>query len=110
MVRAYGWLFLVLSSVGIAIAAADLKVRTSSRTLALFAGAILLQAGALYLFAHSRGNDPYMARKMFYMLMYPQAVGVAIAVGTAARTIGSAALNGPPKVGHYVPNVVAWAI
>jgi hypothetical protein len=46
-----------------------------------------------------------MARKMFYMLLYPQAVGVAIAVRTAARTIGGAAVNG-----HYVPNVVAWAI
>src|SRR6185369_2791335 len=44
VVRAYGWLFLVLSSGGIAIAAASLKARTTSRTLALFAGAILLQA------------------------------------------------------------------
>ena len=98
-VRAYGWTFLVLSSVGLLVATANLKVRTTSdanlksrptsRTLALFAGAILLQAGALYLFAHSRGNDPYMARKMFYMLLYPQAVGVAVAVGTAlARSRG----------------------
>jgi hypothetical protein len=139
-VKAYGWTFLVLSSVGLLVATANLqlrttsdanlKVRTTSRTLALFAGAILLQAGALYLFAHARENDPYMARKMFYMLLYPQAVGVAIAVGTAARTIGGAAVNGPPtafapegrfgesrrslwrrrKGGHYVPNVVAWAI
>ena len=139
-VKAYGWTFLVLSSVGLLVATANLKVRTtsdanlksgtSSRTLALFAGAILLQAGALYLFAHARENDPYMARKMFYMLFYTQAVGVAIAVGTAARTIGGAAVNGPPtafapqgrfgesrrnlwrrrKGEHYVPNVVAWAI
>jgi hypothetical protein len=109
-VSAYGWLFVALSSMGIVIAAASPTARTTSRTLALFAGAILLQAGALYLFAHARENDPYMARKMFYMLLYPQAVGVAIAVGTAARTIGGAAVNGPPKGGHYVPNVVAWAI
>jgi hypothetical protein len=81
-VSAYGWLFVALSSMGIVIAAASPTARTTSRTLALFAGAILLQAGALYLFARSRANDPYMARKMFYMLLYPQAVGVAMAVGS----------------------------
>jgi len=111
VVRAYGWLFLVLSSGGIAIAAASLKARTTSRTLALFAGAILLQAGALYLFARSRGNDPYMARKMFYMLLYPQAVGVALAVGTIWRAVVRV-FQGPPKGGHYVRTVptLAWAL
>jgi hypothetical protein len=114
MVRAYGWLFLVLSSAGIAIATADMKVRTtspaslkarttskaSSRTLALFAGAILLQAAALYFFARSRGNDPYMARKMFYMLLYPQAVGVGLAVGTIWRRLA----------GGYEVRKLAWAL
>jgi hypothetical protein len=110
MVRAYGWVFLGLSSVGIAISVAkmiaDLKVRTTSRTVALFAGAILLQAGALYLFARSRGNDPYMARKMFYMLLYPQAIGVALAVGTFWRV-----LRGPAEAGHHEQNSrLAWVL
>src|SRR5262249_12266542 len=79
-VSAYGWPFVVLSSVGLVIAAFGLANR-STWTLALFAGAILLQAWALYLFAQAHGNEPYMARKMFYMLLYAQAVGVAVAVG-----------------------------
>jgi hypothetical protein len=106
-VRAYGWLFLVLSSAGIAVAAASPKVRTASRTLALFAAAILLQAGALYLFARSRGNDPYMARKMFYMLLYPQAVGVALTVGMLWR--GSYVVSAFRRTSEQVP-ALAWAL
>ena len=108
MVRAYGWLFLILSSLGIGIAAANVN-RATSRTLALFAGAILLQAGALYFFAHSRGNDPYMMRKMFYMLLYPQAVGVAVAVGTFWRVVFRP--TGPVEAGHYVLSTrSAWVL
>jgi hypothetical protein len=106
-VRAYGWLFLVLSSAGIAIATASLKARTTSRTLALFAGAILLQAGSLYLFARSHGNDPYMARKMFYMFLYPQAVGVALTVGMLWR--GSYVVSAFRRTTEQVPTL-AWAL
>ena len=88
-VSAYGWPFVVLSSAGLLIAALGLTGR-STRTVVLFAGAILLQAGALYLFARGRGNDPYMARKMFYMLLYTQAVGVAVTVATLWRAVGGA--------------------
>ena len=87
-VRAYGWPFVVVSSAGILIAASGLMYRSGSRTVALFVGAVLLQAGALYLFARARGNDPYMARKMFYMLLYAQAIGVAVAVDTVWRAVG----------------------
>jgi hypothetical protein len=87
-VTAYGWPFVVLSSAGLLIAAFSLTNR-STRTIALFAGAILLQAGALYLFARAHGNDPYMARKMFYIFLYAQAVGVAVAVGNLWRAIGA---------------------
>jgi hypothetical protein len=99
-VRAYGWAFLVLSTLGLAVATVDLRVRT--KTLALFVGAILLQAAALYLFARSRSNDPYMARKMFYLLLYPQAVGVAIAIGSAWQLVGR------PRRG--ASDGIAWAI
>jgi len=117
MARAYGWIFLVLSSAGIVIGAANLppsRPKGASAILALFAAAILLQAGGLYLFAHARGNDPYMTRKMFYMLLYPQAVGVALTVGTLWKGLPGRAnhlrqgYGGPPKrfakpeAGHYV--------
>jgi hypothetical protein len=87
-VRAYGWPFVVVSSAGLLIAAFSLTNR-STRTVPLLAGAILLQAGALYLFAHARGNDPYMARKMFYIFLYAQAVAVAVTVGNLWRVIGT---------------------
>ena len=102
-VRAYGWPFVVLSSAGLLIAAFRLTNRCT-RTVALFAGAILFQAGALYLFAHARGNDPYMARKMFYIFLYAQAVGVAVTVGHLWRLIGTAERR------SIKLTAVAWAI
>src|SRR5262245_538725 len=111
-VRAYGWAFLIVSTLGLAVATVDLKVRT--KTLALFAGAILLQAGALYLFARSRSNDPYMARKMFYMLLYPQAVCVPVAVGAVWRVLARASHlrqgYGGQETGHYVLKVIPWVM
>jgi hypothetical protein len=109
-VKAYGWLFFAVSSAGLMIGAVKLFDRTTARVVALFAGAILLQAGALYLVAHARNNDPYMAKKMFYMLLYSQAVGVAITVGTIWRMVGPAQgadYEGPAKAGHYVPTAIA---
>ncbi|HEX7798105.1 MAG TPA: hypothetical protein VF456_27265 [Vicinamibacterales bacterium] len=102
-VKAYGWPFVALSSAGLVIAAFSLRNR-STRTVALFAGAILLQAGALYLFARARGNDPYMARKMFYIFLYAQAVGVAVTVGSLWRAIVTAERQ------SLRLTAVAWAI
>jgi hypothetical protein len=102
-VKAYGWLFLILSSVGLLIGAVRLFDRNTARVVALSAGAILLQAGALYLVARARNNDPYMARKMFYMLLYLQAVGVAVAVGTIWRIV---VVSGFSRT-NYVPTAIA---
>jgi hypothetical protein len=124
-VRAYGWMFLMLSSVGIAIAtaqsSANMKVplafaKTSrARTIALFAGAVLLQAAALFFFARARSNDPYMARKMFYMLLYPQAVAVSLTVGVAVEWISSRlfrwkADDDAVAAAHHLRHRIAWAI
>jgi hypothetical protein len=104
-VRAYGWPFVVLSSAGLVMAALSLTNRSArTRTVALFAGAILLQAGALYMFARARGNDPYMARKMFYIFLYGQAVGVAVLIGNLWRAIVSA------KYRSSSLTALAWAI
>jgi hypothetical protein len=98
-VRAYGWWFLALSSLGIAIAMFKMVVRSGqvpvtgkpsgsggeSRTLAWFVVAIALQIAALYAVARWRSNVPYMALKMFYLLLPAQAVGVALAIGTLWR-------------------------
>jgi hypothetical protein len=49
-----------------------------------------------------------MARKMFYMLLYPQAVGIAVAVGTLWHVLRRV-LSGPPEGGHDVTKL-AWAL
>lgn len=73
----YGWLFLVSSTAGFAYAAATRR----ARLLLVFAGAVLLQAAALYVVARVRGpGAPYLALKMFYLLVYAQAVAAALVV------------------------------
>jgi hypothetical protein len=74
----YGWWFLVLSSCGLAVAA----VLRRGRTTVIFTAALALQA-----LAHAaltpQGVTPYLALKMFYVGIYPQAVAAALAIGIA---------------------------
>jgi hypothetical protein len=77
-VASYGSVLLVLSSVGVAIAA----VNRRARPLLLFALALALQAAALYVVATRAGNSPYMALKMLYLAIFVQGVGVTVSVGT----------------------------
>ena len=90
----YGWWFLAVSTTGLVWATMNLRARTTT----LLTGAVLLQAGALYGVARANGNAPYMALKMFYLLLYPQAVGVALAAGAIWRAAG---VRIPPRA--------AWA-
>jgi hypothetical protein len=98
-VRLYGWWFLVASTAGIVWAGTRLWSRASvtvagtasrgtcARATFLFVLAILLQTAALYAFATVNHNVPYMASKMFYLLLYPQAVGVAHAAGAFVQAL-----------------------
>ena len=106
-VRAYGWGFLTLSTLGVLMATVDLTSGKRARTLPLMTAAILMQAAALFAFAHSRGNDPYMARKMFYLLLSAQGVGVAMAVARAWEWgSGKGEDDRLAQAGHYVPWMV----
>jgi hypothetical protein len=59
-----------------------------TRTIPLFLGAIVLQAGALFLLAQARGSAaPYMALKMVYLAIYPLAVAGAVGASVAWRTL-----------------------
>ncbi len=81
----YGWWFLALSAVGISIAAAQRRGRAT----ALFTGAIALEMLGLFIAARTRGNEtPYMALKMFYLLIYPQAVAAALVIAFIVRAVG----------------------
>jgi len=75
----FGWAFLLVCGAGVCVGLFGRR----TRTIPLFLGAIILQAGALFVLAQARGAaTPYLALKMVYLAIYPLAV--AGAVGVAA--------------------------
>ena len=83
-VSAYGRWFVTLSGVGLVIAA----TRREYSVVTIFAGAVLLQSAVLYFVAGGPGAEaPYLALKMFYLLLYPQAVAAALAIAEAWRAV-----------------------
>ena len=83
-VSAYGGWFLALSGLG--LVAAVRNRQTSIVT--TFAGAIVLQSAALYLVAGGRSaEEPYLALKMFYLLIYPLAVASSVAITAVWRAM-----------------------
>jgi hypothetical protein len=86
---------LVAGAVGTVRTALDRR----SRAVAIFAGAIALQAAALAVVAaRAQSDTPYLALKMFYLMIYPLAVAGAAAVSLA---VGRTARHG---------SVLAWTI
>ena len=83
-VSAYSGWFLALSGLG--LVAAVRNRQTSIVT--TFAGAIVLQSAALYLVAGGRSaEEPYLALKMFYLLIYPLAVASSVAIAAVWRAM-----------------------
>lgn len=99
-VMAYGWLFLVTSSAGLALAFTTRR----TRSLALFVVSLALQCAALYWTATRAGNSPYMAGKMLYLAIFVQAVGVTIAAGSIWRLLLPVASKSPGAL-----DAVSWA-
>jgi hypothetical protein len=78
----FGWAILLVCGVGVCVGLFGRR----TRTIPLFLGAIVLQAGALFLLALSRNSAaPYLALKMVYLAIYPLAMA-GRRVRTAART------------------------
>lgn len=74
-IDAYGWPFVIASTFGLAWS----LLHKRSRSAGLMAAAVLIEATVLYWFAGRQHNAPYMGRKLFYLLLYVQAVGTALA-------------------------------
>jgi hypothetical protein len=90
----YGWAFLGTSLIGLTLT----MVERRSRPIAIFAAAIAAQAAALFLVALASGADaPYMALKMFFLAIYPQAIGVAFVLATMGRAPGCSPAAGAPS-------------
>jgi hypothetical protein len=78
-----GWWFIALSAAGVIVAATEHR----ARTVTLLVAAIVVQAAALLGTAHASGAvAPYLALKMFYLAIYPLAVGGALAIAALWRT------------------------
>ncbi len=86
---AYGWMFLIASAGGLVLAVR----RRRARSAAVFAAAVLTQAAALYWLATRANNVPYMALKLFYVLVCVQGALAALSIGEVwritAKLIGS---------------------
>jgi hypothetical protein len=105
----FGWWFLLLSAVGMAIATA----RRRSRGIALLAAAIGAQALALFVLTKGNGaGASYMALKMVYLAVYPLAVAASLTLAAAWQavvrvsevTTGGALLRGCAR------ERLAWAL
>jgi hypothetical protein len=82
-----GWWFIGLAAVGFGFC----LVSRRAWVVAILAGAIALQAAALYAAARSSGAAaPYLALKMFYLAVYPLMVGAALAIAALWRTAARA--------------------
>jgi hypothetical protein len=80
----FGWAFLLVCGAGVCVGLFGRR----TRTIPLFLGAIVLQAGALFLLAQARGSAaPYIALKMVYLAIYPLAVAGAVGTAVAWRTM-----------------------
>jgi hypothetical protein len=80
----FGWAFLLVCGAGVCVGLFGRR----TRTIPLFLGAIVLQAGALFLLAQARGSAaPYLALKMVYLAIYPLAVAGAVGTAVAWRTM-----------------------
>ena len=78
----YGWWFLALSLAGLIAGARSRR----SRVTVLFIAATGLEALALFALARTRSDDtPYLALKMMYLAVYPQAALAALAIATVWR-------------------------
>lgn len=85
-----GWLLIALAFGGAAMA----WERPSARVTLWFAGAVVLQAFALWLLARVRGAaTPYMAMKMIYLAVYPATVLGALALDAVVRRLRAGAMG-----------------
>ena len=103
----YGVSFLALSAAGVVAAFFERRARP---TLAM-TGGILLEMAALFAVARTRGPEtPYMALKMFYLLVYPQAALGALALAGVFKFVEQRMMHthasARPHSAAWIPSLV----
>jgi hypothetical protein len=105
-----GWWFIGLGAAGFLFCLGSRR----GRAVPLLAGAIALQAAALYYTARSSGAEaPYLSLKMFYLAVYPLMIGAAVMIAgvwrVAVRTLRLSELRAS-RLAWAVAAIVAVAV
>ena len=101
-VAAFGWIFVTVAAAGLVFGVFDRRARAT----VLLTVSLLVQSITLYALARAGGaSTPYMAFKMFYLLVYPLAVLGALAIATPWRLTVARAF---PR--RAVREAVAWSL
>jgi hypothetical protein len=104
----FGWLFLGAAAVGVVTSLFNRR----SRTVASLLAAIALQSAALLIVARRAGAArPYMALKMFYLAIYPMAVGGSLAFACVLTLLHRSRLSHPFRLSRlFSPSTIAWTL
>jgi len=101
-----GWWFIGLAAAGLLFCLATAR----ARAVPLLAGAIAVQAAALYYTARSSGAEaPYLSLKMFYLAVYPLMVGAALMIASGMHAV-SRTLRLPERRASVLAWVLAGAV
>ncbi len=106
-VSSFGWPLVALAAVGLAFAA----TRRYGRPTALMLVAVVAQTVAFYVLAARSGSpQPYMAQKMFYLLLWPMAACAVMTVGEVWRIAQSmlAATDDAIRPASRFEQIGAW--
>jgi asparagine N-glycosylation enzyme membrane subunit Stt3 len=98
--------FIVIVIIGVLASVLQRRARTTL----LLVLAIAVQSAALYVVARSAGaSTPYMAFKMFYLLVYPLAVLAAVGIGAALHRAAKPPASAGAVAGGFAV-AVAWVL
>jgi hypothetical protein len=103
-VAVFGWPLLLFAAIG-----CGLVLRSKRRAVVWLVVGIAAQSVALYVFATSNNNQPYMALKTLYLLAYPMSVLAAIALGRLWQMVVSSRPAGMGERG-WIPQLAAWVL
>jgi hypothetical protein len=105
-IAAYGWPLVMLAVIGLTLAI----VRRRGRSTALFIASTVAQTAAFYLLARRSGApQPYMALKMFYLLLWPMAACAVMALGELSR-VSQALFVSSSDTRHRVGQATTWLL
>lgn len=114
-IASYGWPLVALAACGLLVA----RTTRRARATVLLAASVLAQSGAFYVLARRSGAaQPYMALKMFYLLLWPMSALATLSLAAgwhAAERALTLALTRTPALGGRLVSpgarrAAAWTV